>query len=84
MIRLNEEISIEKEMDLLNKQYNYIGHNIESLNNDMQHDYLTCNSGHDGKDYFWYLDELNSVAIDMNGNIIDESNDDETLDGILY
>ena len=60
------------------------GHDIEGLDNDTEHDYLTCNSGHNGKDYFWYMDEAKSVAIDMDGNIIDESNSDETLEGILY
>ena len=81
--RLNKDISEIKEKELLCKLYDYMGHDIESLNNDIEHDYLTCNSGN-GKDYFWYLDETKSVAIDMDGNIIDESNDDETLEGILY
>ena len=84
MKRLNKDISAEKEMELLNKLYDYMGHDIKSLGNDTEHDYLTCNWGYDGKDYFWYMDETKSVAIDMDGNIIDESNSDETLEGILY
>ena len=84
MKRLNKDVSVEKEMELLNKLYDYMGHDIEGLDNDTEHDYLTCNSGHNGKDYFWYMDEAKSVAIDMDGNIIDESNFDETLEGILY
>ena len=75
---------IKKGRKLLDKLYDYIGHDIESLNNDTKHGYLTCNTGSNGKDYFWYADETKSVAIDMDGNIIDESNDDETLEGILY
>lgn len=59
-------------------------HDTENLVNDMECGYLTCNSGCDGKDYFWYVDEAKSVAVDMNGNIIDESNSNETLEGILY
>ena len=82
--RLNKDIAELKERELINKLYDYMGHDIDSLDNDTEHDYLTCNSGHDGKDYFWYLDESKSVAIDMDGNIIDESNNDETLEGILY
>lgn len=84
MERLNKNVSVEKEMELLNKLYNYMGHDIDRLDNDVEHDYLTCNEGYDEKDYYWYLDEAKSVAIDMNGNIIDESNSDETLEGILY
>ena len=84
MKRLNKDVSVEKEMELLNKLYDYMGHDIESLNNDTKHGYLTCNTGSNGKDYFWYADETKSVAIDMDGNVIDESNDDETLEGILY
>ena len=83
MNRLNKDISTEKEMELINKLYDYMGHDVENLDNDTEHDYLTCNSGINGKDYFWYLDESTSVAIDMDGNIIDESNS-ETLEGILY
>ena len=84
MKRLNKDVSVEKEMELLNKLYDYMEHDIESFDNDTEHDYLTCNTGYNNKDYFWYLDEVKSVAIDMDGNIIDESNDDETLEGILY
>ena len=84
MTRLNANVSEEKERELINKLYDYMGHDIESLDNDTEHDYLTCNGGSNGKDYFWYLDEAKSVAIDMDGNVIDESNDDETLEGILY
>ena len=83
MNRLNKDISKEKEMELINKLYDYMGHDVENLDNDTEHDYLTCNAGSNGKYYFWYLDESTSVAIDMDGNIIDESND-ETLEGILY
>ena len=75
---------IKKGRELLDKLYDYMGHDIESINNDTKHGYLTCNTGSNGKDYFWYADETKSVTIDMDGNIIDESNDDETLEGILY
>ena len=84
MKRLNKDISEEKEMELINKLYDYMGYDIKCLDNDIAHDYLTCNTGINGKDYYCYLDEKTSVAIDMDGNIIDESNDDETLEGILY
>ena len=84
MKKLNANVSEEKERELINKLYDYMGHDIESLNNDTEHDYLTYNTGNNGKDYFWYMDETKSVAIDMDGNIIDESNDNETLEGILY
>ena len=83
MIRLNVNVSEGKERELINKLYGYMGHDMENLDNDTEHDYLTCNAGSNGKDYFWYMDETKSVAIDMDGNIIDES-DAETLEGILY
>ena len=83
MTKLNANVSEEKERELINKLYDYMGYDIDSLDNDTEHDYLTCNTGSNGKDYLWYMDETKSVAIDMDGNIIDES-DDETLEGILY
>ena len=75
---------IKEGRGLISKLYDYMGHDIESLNNDTKRGYLSCNTGSNGKDYFWYVDEMKSVAIDMDGNIIDESNNDETLEGILY
>ena len=83
MTRLNADVSEEKERELINKLYDYMGHDVENLDNDTEHDYLTCNAGSNGKDYYWYLDETKSVAIDMDGSVIDESNN-ETLEGILY
>lgn len=61
-----------------------MGRNAESFEYDIRYSYITCNTDKNGNDYFWYADESNSVAIDMKGNIIDESNSDETLNGILY
>ena len=75
---------LKKGKEIIKKLYDYIGHDVGSLNNDTKHGYLSCNTGSNGKDYFWYADETKSIAIDMDGNIIDESNDNETLEGILY
>lgn len=88
MKRLNNNIPIEKERELLEKLYNYLSRDVSDAEHDADTDILTCNYDSDGNDYFWFLDfyEENgkSVAIDMNGNIIDESNDSETLEDILY
>ena len=81
MTRLNNKISLEKERELINKLYHYLEHDHDAdlIENDIEYDYLTCNTGRDKKDYFWYLDENNSVAIDMDGNIIDEEKNIEKL-----
>lgn len=86
MLRLNEVMSEEKERELIGKLYNYMRGEIvnESIDNDIENDYLTCNKGFDGKEYFWYLDASRSVAIDMDGNIKDEEHENESLKGILY
>ena len=82
MRRLNEEITQEREMELLTKLYNYISHSLESVDNDIEHDYITCNVGRDGKDYFWYLDEFTSVAIRVeDGEIVD---DEVELEKLFY
>ena len=84
MTRLNDDVTEEKERELIVKLYDYMDYDIESYEDDIKHDHISCNTDFNGNDYFWYLDESKSVAIDMHGNIIDESNPDETLNGILY
>lgn len=79
-----EEISKEEENELLCKLYEHIGRDIENLSQDVEEMTLTCNCSSSGETYFWYADELQSVAIDMYGDIIDESEPEETLEGILY
>ena len=53
--------------------YNYMDHDPQYIEEDCEHDYLTNNTGRDGRDYLWYLDENKSVAIDiLTGEIIDD------------
>lgn len=65
---------IEKEnydIELLKKLYNYLNFDLDNLESDIQHDYLTQNESN-GKVYYWYIDENNNVLIDMQGNIISD------------
>lgn len=82
MKRLNENITVQREEELISALYDHMCHNVEDVENDIEHDYITCCNGNDGNTYFWYIDENKSVAIDMDGNIIDE--EDDSLNGILY
>lgn len=83
MKRVNEDVSIEKERELISKLYEHMCHDTDGVENDIKYNYLTCNRGTDGRDYFWYLDESKNVAIDMDGNIYDEA-EGKSLVGILY
>lgn len=56
---------------------------LNLVDDDIEGGFLTCNDGYNGRCYFWFLDDV-SVAIDMDGSITDESNKNETLNGILY
>lgn len=47
------------------KLYEYMGHDFDSISNDMEHDYLTENPGRNGRSYLWYMDETECVAIDI-------------------
>ena len=51
--------------EAIEKLYRYMGHDIESVEKDMKHDYLTENEGRNGRTYLWYLDNSECVAIDL-------------------
>ena len=38
------------------------------MSDEMDHDYLTINTGRDGKQYAWYYDGFNNIAVEI-GNI---------------
>lgn len=60
--------------------YNHMEVNKETIENDWEHDYLTINTGRDGKDYIWYLDDKKNAAINLsNGEIIDNEQEIEKL-----
>ena len=71
--RLNEDISSEKEMELLENLYDYINRDINALKQDISCNRLTFTLDSDYKEYLWYLDEKKDVAIDMNGKIIENT-----------
>ena len=67
---------IERDFEIIKKLYDYLNLNIESVENDYAHDYLTLNKGRDGKDYYWYLDTENNkegiIRIEDNEIITDK------------
>lgn len=65
---------------LVEKLYKWIGHDLGDVENDIEHDYLTENTGRDGKDYLWYLDETTNAIIDVDGNICE---DDDRIDELF-
>jgi hypothetical protein len=59
--------------ELIEKLYDYLNFDIESVENDIKHDYLTENKGRNGRTYYWYLDEVRCALIDVEtGEIIDD------------
>lgn len=75
MKRLNQDITEEKEQELISKLYEHLGLNEEHIEQDIKSGRLTHNLGYDDNEYFWYMDftdEADSgAAIDMEGNIVD-------------
>ena len=68
-------------MNYIEKLYNYIERDLENVKTDMDCDFLTENTGRDGKDYYWYLDDNRDVAIrEEDGAIID---DQETINELF-
>lgn len=64
-------------MNNIEKLYSYMGRDFANIQTDMDCDFLTENTGRDGKDYYWYLDDNRDVAIrEEDGAIID---DQETI-----
>ena len=55
----------DREKEAVEKLYDYIDIDKESIENDWIHDYLTQNIGRDGKEYFWYSDEVANAAISI-------------------
>ncbi len=76
---------VYKEFDLINdrmligKLYDYIGHDVADADDDIKNDYLTENTGRDGKDYLWYADETTNAIIDADGNITEDNSTIEEL-----
>ncbi|HPZ24182.1 MAG TPA: hypothetical protein PLC25_05025 [Bacilli bacterium] len=78
MKELNYE-NYKKEIDTL---YDYLDLDVESVQTDIDNDYLTINKGKDGQDYLYYLDESKDVALNIaTGKII---TDLEELERIFY
>ena len=58
-------ISTRGKKEAVEKLYDYIDIDKESIVNDWIHDYLTQNIGRDDKEYFWYSDEVTNAAISI-------------------
>ena len=58
---------------LVDKLYAWIGHDTEFVGHDIRHDYLSENTGRDGKDYLWHYDGTTNAIIDADGNICEDS-----------
>ena len=71
MVRINEHFGPELEAQLIRKLYGYMGYDLTWIEDDVLHDYLTANKGHNTLEHYWYMDETKCVAIDEDGNIID-------------
>lgn len=51
--------------------YEHLDMDIDSIGNDIKHDYLTENIGRDGQSYWCYMDTTKEAAIDRaSGEII--------------
>ena len=57
-----------EELDVLKKVINILNINYSDMSDEMDHDYLTINTGRDGKQYAWYYDGFNNIAVEI-GNI---------------
>ena len=47
------------------KLYDYIAHDIARVTDDMKNGYLTLNTGRDNNNYYYYIDECNCVAVNV-------------------
>ena len=65
--------SLLDDRELIEKLYAWIGHDTEYIEYDIRHDFLSENTGRDGKEYLWYLDETSNAIIDADGNICEDS-----------
>nr|DAG57267.1 MAG TPA: hypothetical protein [Caudoviricetes sp.] len=43
--------------------YDDLSMDVENIAEDYKHDYLTINTGRDGRVYVWYIDEVSEGAI---------------------
>ena len=94
----SENVSFENEGMLVKRLYKHMDYDVDDaeyfldiLENDVEHDIINYHTITSNKmQYFWYIDERRSVAIDIDGNIYDDEYDDDDdesfskLEGILY
>ena len=67
-------------MSNIAKLYDYIGHDLENVPEDMDKGYLTIDTGRDGYEYYWYADEKYNVAINRKtGRMVTEEFDFDKL-----
>ena len=59
-------MEIEDNIEAITELYDHIGREISHVEDDFCNDTLTINTGRDGEDYAWYLDDTNDVAINLN------------------
>lgn len=45
--------------------YDFIAHDVAGVTDDMNNGYLTLNTGRDNNNYYYYMDECNSIAVNV-------------------
>lgn len=68
-MKIKFKMTKEKAVELL---MNETGCSFDEAKRAYDNDYLTINKGRDGKDYAWYVDETNNIAISENGETLSE------------
>lgn len=59
----------------------YLREPIENINHYLDIDYISINTGRDGRDYAWYVDEFNSVICDV--ETLELCDDVEIIEALL-
>lgn len=65
----------EKEMAAIKHLYELLDIDEDSINNDIEHDYLTIDTGRNGRDVAWYCDENRNKAVYIDN--LEELTDEE-------
>lgn len=76
------EKHIHNAAGLIRKLYDHIGRdadNIDDIKDSWEYDYLTVNTGRDGKTYLWFADEFENCAICEDGTIVDDEKELDKL-----
>ena len=59
-------MEIEDNIEAITELYDHIARDLSHVEDDYYNDTLTINTGRDGENYAWYLDDTHDVAINLN------------------